>query len=47
MLIAKNPRRLRARKRLRCKPSVLARIDAVIQRRILLAPAARQDQLAA
>jgi hypothetical protein len=33
MLIAKNPRRRRARNRLRCKMEVLARLDAVLLRR--------------
>lgn len=44
MLIAKTPRQLRARRRLRCKARVLARIDAVIERRSLPAPSARAGQ---
>lgn len=40
MLIAQNPRRLRARKRARCKAKVLARLDAVMRRRIVARPPA-------
>ena len=47
MLIAKSPRRLRARRRQRCKVEVLARIDALMQRRFVVAPAERRDQQAA
>jgi len=38
MLIAKNSRRLRARKRARCKAEVLAKLDALILRRLPAAP---------
>ena len=33
MLIARNPRRLRAKRRARCKAQVLAKLDALILRR--------------
>jgi len=40
MLIAKNPRRLRLRKRARCKAQVLAKLDELMLRRLPTAPSA-------